>query len=141
MAVRIVVVVPVVGETQSTLHVATHEVVVGATHVRIHEVAEVGIQQGLRSLVDDRVVVEGHVIDLVVGAEGEGLCPNFETNGLPTERFGMHVALIVEDPKDVVVPEEVHRVLTLAVLAILYGLIEPIIRIIAIGRLMIPSPL
>ena len=46
--------------------------------------AEVGVQQRLSSLVDDRVIVEGHVVDVVVRAEGERLRTNLQTDGQAT---------------------------------------------------------
>ena len=112
----LVVIIPVVHEAQTALHVAPGEVVIGTPEVRVGVLAEVGIGQGLRTAVDQQIVVEGHVVDLVVGAERERLATDLHADRL-SAGLRVLVALVVEHPPDVQVTEEREGVLAALVAA------------------------
>jgi len=116
-AVRLVEGIPVVGVPQTALHVAPHIVVADAAQIAVNPLAHVGVGQGLGALVNQDVVVEGHVVDLVVGGKGKRLCPNFHADGLALG-FRVDVALVVENPVVVLVSVKGHDVFPTAVAAI-----------------------
>ena len=84
------------------MHVAAHIVVRRCSYVSIHPDTEVGVGQSLSSLIDQHIVVKGHVVDLVVGRERKRLSTDFHANGLPLG-FCMNVSLVIEDPVEVAV--------------------------------------
>ena len=109
--------VAVVAVAQTALHVTSHVVVGGRSHVCVDPHPEVGVGQRLCALVDEDVVVEGHVVDLVVRGEREGLRTDFHPDGLAL-RLGVHVALVVENPVEVAVAVKWDQIFTLPVFAI-----------------------
>ena len=113
----LIVGVSIVAVSETTLDVTTDIVVVVAAEVGVDPRAEVGVRQRLRALVDEHVVVERHVVDLVVGAERECLGTDLHADGLALG-LGVHIALVVEDPVEVLVAVQRHRVLAAAVLAV-----------------------
>ena len=116
-ATILVVGVAIVAVTQTALDVTTDVVVVVASEVGVDPGSEVGVRQRLRALVDEHVVVERHVVDLVVRAERKGLRSDLHADGLAL-RLGVHIALVVEDPEEVLVTIQRHGILTAAVLAV-----------------------
>ena len=99
------------------MDVAPHVVVCGRAHVGVNPNPEVSVGQRLGALVDQDIVVEGHVVDLVVGGESKGLRSDFHPNGLAL-RLRVNVPFVVENPVEIAVTVEWHQVFTLAVLAI-----------------------
>ena len=71
----------------------------------------------MRTLVDQYVVVEGHVVDLVVGREGKCLRADLHPNRL-TLRFRVNVSFVVEDPVEIAVTVQWNEVLALSLLAV-----------------------
>ena len=85
----------------------------------------------MRTLVDQYVVVEGHIVDLIVGREGKCLRADLHTDRL-TLRFRVNVSFIVKDPVEVAVTVERDQVLTLSLLAV--NLLQEIVpRVVARG--------
>ena len=79
---RLVIRITVVCIAQATLNITPDVIVCRSTDVSIDPYPEVRFRKSLRALVDQYIVVEGHVVDLVIGREREGLCPHFHTNWL-----------------------------------------------------------
>ena len=100
-----VVVVCVVNITQTAGNVATDDVVRVVAQVWVKPRGEIRIRQPEGRLVQNTVVVEGHVVDLVVRIEGKGLRTNFKTQRSRTG-FGVDVTAVVVDPPKGHVPVE-----------------------------------
>ena len=124
VARRLVEGVAIVAVAESALDVAADVVVDVASEVAVHPLGEVGVGQRLRALVDEHVVAERHVVDLVVGREGEALRADLHADGL-AEGLCVHVALVVEDPVVGLVTIERDLVLAPAVAAV--DLLEEIV--------------
>ena len=85
-----------------------------SAQIDIHPLRHVGVRQRLRALVDQDVVVKRHVVDLVVGRKRKGLRADLHADRLSLG-FGVNVALVVEDPKEVLVSVQRDQILTATV--------------------------
>ena len=132
---RLVEGVAVVAVAEAPLDVTPDVVVDVSTEVAVHPLGKEGVRQRLRSLVDDHVVAERHVVDLVVGREREALRADLHADGL-AKGFGVHVALVVEDPVEGLVAVQRNLVLAAAVATVDF-LEEVVPGIVTEGRVVV----
>ena len=121
----LVVCITVVAIAQSSGDVATNDVVQVITQIRIEPGTEEGIGQTEGGLIQNAIIIEGHVVDLVICTEGKGLRTDLKPKraGL---RLGMHISTIVIYPPDRLVPiDQIHFFLRAV-----EGLVQIVCRII-----------
>ena len=102
--------VPIVTVSKAATHIHPHVVVRVPPQIDIHPLRHVGVGQRLRSLVDEDVVVKRHVVDLVVGRKRKGLRTDLHPDRLSLG-FRVNVALVVEDPVEVLVSIQRDQIL------------------------------
>ena len=90
-------------------------------------------------LVDQHVVVEGHVVDLVVGRKRKGLRTDFHADGLPLG-LGVNVPFVVENPIVGLVSIERNHILSLPIGAV--DFLQKIVpRVVAVVGVVISVPI
>ena len=87
------------------------------TQIAVHPLCHVRVGEGLGPLVDQHIVVKGHVVHLIVRGESKGLRTNLHANGLSLG-LGVNVSFVIENPVVVLVAIQRDHVFSSPVAAI-----------------------
>ena len=92
--------ISVVQITQTAIDITACKIIEWITQCTVNKDPEIGVEQGLRPAVDQFVIVEGHVVDVIIGSEGKRLRTNFHSNWV-TSSFGMDIPFVIHDPPQI----------------------------------------